>query len=117
MLCLWAINRELEETGEPIAEFCHRDLTDYLKSCEEVENSFYKHLVLEPYTGMFGDANYINTIGSKTMVKPLGETMQMSIKKEKFLQRTSVRPDVKEHEREAGIDEHFMPNDISIGKL
>ena len=107
-LCLWAFNRKLEETHEnfvpgSFAVFCDSERIDYMKSHEGLDDDHYKHLVLETYAGMLGDPNYINTIGSKTVVKPLGAIAGLSMKMEQSLQWTMVRPDVKEHEREVSF--------------
>ena len=44
-LCLWAIGQKLKSTGEhftpgQFAEFCHRELSEYVKSRAEVDDSF-----------------------------------------------------------------------------
>ena len=38
----------------------------------------------------FEDPNYVNTIGSKVVIRPLAETLELSIKKDQLLQRTMV---------------------------
>ena len=96
-LCLWAINQKLEPTGEhsppgQFAEFCHLELSEYVESRAEVDDSFCKHLVINTLSRTFEDANYVNTIGSKVVIKPVGEIMELSLKKEKILQRTMVIP-------------------------
>ena len=40
----------------------------------------------------FEDKNYVNTIGSKVVIKPVGEILELSVKKNKTLQRTMVNP-------------------------
>ena len=82
-LRLWAINRKFVATHESFvpgscAESCHNEEP-------------YKHLALATYTGMFPEANYINTIGSKPVVKPLGASTELSITMNMFLQRAMVR--------------------------
>ena len=89
-LCLWAIDQKLQSTGEQLvpgsfAEFCHRELSEYVQSRAEAEDSFYKHLAINAQSRTFGDANYVNTIGSKVVIKPLGEILQLSVKKEQPL--------------------------------
>lgn len=65
---------------------------------------------VQTYTGMLG-ANYSNTIGSKTVLKPLGGSM------EEFLQRIMVRPEVATREQEARLDEHFTLNNQKEVKM
>ena len=97
-LCLWAIEQKLESTGEhfaqgQFAEFCFQELKEYVQNRAEIDDSFYKHLVINTQSRTFEDANYVNTIGSKVVIKPVGEIMELSVKKEKTLQRTMVIPE------------------------
>ena len=83
-LCLWAIQRKLADTGEKFSDdqfagFCFNELKE-----------FYRHLVINAQSRTFQDPNYVNTFGSKTTVKSVGEMMELSVKKEKTLQRTMV---------------------------
>ena len=94
-LCLWAIDQKLESTGEQFAtgqfaEFCHRELSEYVKSRAEVDGSFHKHLVINTQSPTFEDANYVNTTGSKVVIKPVGEITELSVKKERTLQVCNV---------------------------
>ena len=41
------------------AEFAYKQLEDYV-----VDDSFYKHLVINTQSRTFEDPNYVNTIGS-----------------------------------------------------
>lgn len=60
---------------DSFAAFYHRELRVYVQNRAEVDDKFYKHLVIQTQSRTLGDANYINTIGSKAAIKPLGETM------------------------------------------
>ena len=76
-LCLWAIERKLDITGEKFvpgqfAEFCYQELKEYVKSRGNIDDSFDKHLVINTQSRTFEDPNYVNTIGSK-VIKPVGE--------------------------------------------
>ena len=94
-LCLWAIDQKLESTGEvfvpgQFAEFCHNELKQYVEKRSDLDDSFYKHLVINTQSRTFEDKNYVNTIGSKVVIKPVGEILELSVKKHKTLQRTMV---------------------------
>ena len=96
-LCLWAIEQKLESTGETFAtgqfaEFCYNELKEYVEKRSELDDSFYKHLVINTQSRTFEDKNYVNTIGSKVVIKPAGEIFELSVKKNKTLQRTMVNP-------------------------
>ena len=98
-LCLWAINRKLESTREvfvpgQFAEFCFKELKKYVESRSDLDDSFYKHLVINTQSRTFEDANYVNTIGSKAVIKPVGEILELSVKKNKTLQRTMAQTKV-----------------------
>ena len=99
-LCLWAIDQKLESTGEvfatgQLAEFCYRELKQYVESRADLDDSFYKHLVINTQSRTFEDTNYVNTIGSKVVIKPVGEILELSVKKKnKTLQRTMVQTQV-----------------------
>jgi len=87
----------LASTGETFlpdsfAEFAYKELQDYVQSCSELEDSFYKHLVINTQSRTFEDPNYVNTIGSKVVIKPLAEALELSVKKDLLLQRTMVIP-------------------------
>ena len=87
---------EVGSTGEnfgpgSFAEFCHRELSAYVQSRAEVDDSFYKPRVINTQSCTFDHANYVNTIGSKVVIEPLGEILELSVKK-KILQRTMVIP-------------------------
>ena len=94
-LCLWAIQKKLDETGEKFADdqfsaFCLQELKEYVESRRNLDDEFYKHLVINTQSRTFEDPNYVNTIGSKVTLKSVGEMMELSVKKEKTLQRTMV---------------------------
>ena len=98
-LCLWTIDQELESKGEVLvpgqfAESCHRELTEYVQSRAEVGDSFYNHLVIKTQSRTFQDKNYVNTSGSKVVIKSVAGIMQLSVKKEQDLKRTMVIPQV-----------------------
>ena len=96
-LCLWAIDQKLESTGEvfapgQFAEFCYNELKQYVEKRADLDDSFYKHLVINTQARTFEGTNYVNTIGSKVVIKPVGEILELSVKKNKTLQRTMVQP-------------------------
>ena len=69
-LCLWAVDRKLEETYEKpapgtFAEFALNELRQYVERRSEFDDDFYKHLVINTQTHTFEDVNYVNSIGSK----------------------------------------------------
>ena len=95
-LCLWAIEQKLESTGEvfapgQFAEYCYNELKQYVNERAHLDDSFYKHLVINTQSRTFEDKNYVNTIGSKVVIKPVGEILELSVKKNKTLQRTMVQ--------------------------
>ena len=95
-LCLWAIEQKLESTGEvfvpgQFAEYCYNELKQYVEERAHLDDSFYKHLVINTQSRTFEDKNYVNTIGSKVVIKPVGEILELSVKKNKTLQRTMVQ--------------------------
>ena len=97
-LCLWAVERKLADTYEKLvpgsfAEFAFNELKDYVESKAELQDNFYKHLVINTQTRTFEDPNYVNTIGSKVVIRPLAETLELSIKKNQQLQRIMVQTD------------------------
>ena len=97
-LCLWAVERKLEATYEKplvdtFADFALKELQDYMKGRSELDDNFYKHLVINTQTRTFEDVNYVNTIGSKVVIRPLAEAFELSVKKDLQLQRTMVQVD------------------------
>ena len=95
-LCLWAIEQKLGSTGEvfvpgQFAEYCFNELKQYVNERAHLDDSFYKHLVINTQSRTFEDKNYVNTIGSKVVIKPVGEILELSVKKNKNLQRTMVQ--------------------------
>ena len=94
-LCLWAVERKLESTYEKaapgtFAEFALKELKQYVESRSELHDDFYKHLVINTQTRTFEDVNYVNSIGSKVVIRPLAEAFEISAKKDLQLQRTVV---------------------------
>ena len=95
-LCLWAIDQKLDSTGEvfapgQFAKYCYNELKQYVNERAHLDDSFYKHLVINTQSRTFEDKNYVNTIGSKVVIKPVGEILELSVKKNKTLQRTMVQ--------------------------
>ena len=75
------------------AEFALNQLQQYIAGRSEIDDDFYKHLVINTQTRNFEDANYVNSIGSKVVIRPLAETFEISAKKDIQLQRTVVWQD------------------------
>ena len=78
-LCLWAIERKLKETDEKpppgsFAEFVLNQLRKYIEGRSAIDDDYYKHLVINTQSRTFEDANYVNSIGSKVVIRPLSET-------------------------------------------
>ena len=97
--CFWAVERKLAETHENLipgtfAEYVFNELKDYVESRSELQDNFYKHLVINAQTRTFADPNSVSTIGSKVVIRPLAETLELSIKKDQQLQRTMVHMDL-----------------------
>ena len=100
-LCLLAIDQKLESTGEvfatgQFAEFCYNELKQYVEKRSDLDDSFCKHLVLNTQSRTFEDKNYVNTIGSTVVIKPVGEILELSVKENKTLQRTMVNPQLEQ---------------------
>ena len=94
-LCFWAVERKLAETNEPLvpgtfADFAFGELKQCLESRTHIQDNFYKHLVINTQTRTFEDTNYVNSMGSKVVIRPLAETLELSVKKNQQLQRTLV---------------------------
>ena len=66
-------------------------MKQYVNERAHLDDSFYKHLVINTQSRTFEDKNYVNTIGSKVSIKPVGEILELSVKKMKTLQRTMVQ--------------------------
>ena len=66
------------------------ELKQYVEKRSDLDDRFYKHLVINTQPRTFEDTNYVNTIGSKVVIKPVGEILELSLKKNKTLQRTMV---------------------------
>ena len=98
-LCLWAVERKLKETYEKpppgsFAEFALNQLRQYIEGRSKIDDDYYKHLVINTQSRTFEDANYVNSIGSKVVIRPLAETLEFSAKKDLQLQRTVVWKDL-----------------------
>ena len=98
-LCLWAVERKLKETYEKpppgsFAEFALNQLRQYIEGRSKIDDDYYKHLVINTQSRTFEDANYVNSIGSKVVIRPLAETFEISAKKDLQLQRTVVWKDL-----------------------
>ena len=79
-MCLWAMDQKLEFTGEhftpgQVAEFCYRELKEYVEGRNEVDDSLYQNLVTNAQSRTFEDETYVNSVGSKVVIKPIGETL------------------------------------------
>ena len=86
-LCLWAVERKLKETDEKpppgsFAEFVLNQLRQYIEGRSTIDDDYYKHLVINTQSRTFEDANYVNSIGSKVVIRPLSETLEFSAKKD-----------------------------------
>ena len=91
-MCLWAMDQKLESTRErfipgQFAEFCYRELKEYVEGRNEVDDSLYQNLVTNTQSRTFEDETYVNNIGSKVVIKPIGEVVEGLLKKERTLQR------------------------------
>ena len=98
-LCLWAVERKLKDVHEKpppgsFAEFALNELRQYVEGRSEMNEDFYKHLVINTQSRTFEDAHYVNSIGSKVVIRPLVETFEISAKKDLQLQRTVVWQDL-----------------------
>ena len=98
-LCLWAVERKLKDVHEKpppgsFAEFPLNELRQYVEERSEIDGDFYKHLVINTQTRTFEDVNYVNSIGSKVVIRPFAETFEISAKKDLQLQRTVVWQDL-----------------------
>ena len=98
-LCLWAVERKLKEVYEKpppgsFAEFALNELRQYIEGRSVMDEDFYKHLVINTQSRTFEDANYVNSIGSKVVIRPLAETFEISAKKDLQLQRTVAWQDL-----------------------
>ena len=52
-----------------------------MKERSAIDDDYYKHLVINTQSRTFEDANYVNSIGSKVVIRPLSETLEFSAKK------------------------------------
>ena len=91
-MCLWAIDQKLESTKErfspgQFAEFCYHEMKEYVEGRNEVDDSLCQNLVINTQSRTFEDETYVNTIGSKVVIKPIGEVGERVLKKERTLQR------------------------------
>ncbi len=116
-LCLWAIQKKLEATGErfakgQFAEFCLQELKEYIDSRSHLDDSLYRHLLIDIQSRTFQDSNYVNTIGSKVVIKPVGEMMELSVKKNKILQGTMVF-----HQPEKATSSQVTSGDLPTGEI
>ena len=95
--CLWAVERKLTQTHETLArgtfaEFVYKELKEYVDSRSHLQDDFCKHLVINKQTRTFEDPNYVNTIGSKVVIRPLAETWELSVEEDQLSQRRMVQP-------------------------
>ena len=113
-LCLWAIERKLKETDEKpppgsFAEFVLNQLRKYIEGRSAIDDDYYKHLVINTQSRTFEDANYVNSIGSKVVIRPLSETLEFSAKKDLQLQRTVMWKDLPSPSQDA-MDTGDLPS-------
>ena len=113
-LCLWAVERKLQETYEKpppgsFAEFALNQLRQYIEGRSKIDDDYYKHLVINTQSRTFEDANYVNSIGSKVVIRPLADTFEISAKKDVQLQRTVVWKDLPSASQDA-MDTGDLPS-------
>ena len=116
-LCLWAVERKLKETYEKpppgsFAEFALNQLRQYIEGRSKIDDDYYKHLVINTQSRTFEDANYVNSIGSKVVIRPLDETLEFSAKKDLQLQRTVVWKDLPSASQDAMDTGDLPPGEI-----
>ena len=114
-LCLWAIGQKLESTGEDFApgqfaEFCYNELKQYVEKRADLDDSFYKYLVINAQSRTFEDTNYVNAIGSKVVIKSVGEIFELSVKKNQTLQRTLVNPQPEQASSAMEVESGDLPS-------
>ena len=114
-LCLWAIGQKLESTGEDFApgqfaEFCYNELKQYVEKRADLDDSFYKNLVINTQSRTFEDTNYVNAIGSKVVIKSVGEIFELSVKKNQTLQRTLVNPQPEQASSAMEVESGDLPS-------
>ena len=115
-LCLWAVDQKLLQTHEilvrdTLAEFAYNELKEYVEGRSTLHNDFYKHLAINTQTRTFEDPNYVNTFGSKVVIRPLAETLELFVKKDKLLQRTMV------HTTDPASASQDVSGDLSSGEI
>ena len=120
-LCLWAVDRKLESTYEKpapgtFAGFALKELRQYAESRSDLHDDFYKRLVINTQTRTFEDVNYVNSIGSKVVIRPLAETFEISAKKDLQLQRTIVLLDPASASKDAMATGDSPPGEIPEAK-
>ena len=113
-LCLWAVERKLKETYEKpppgsFAEFALNQRRQYIEGRSKIDDDYYKHLVINTQSRTFEDANYVNSIGSKVVIRPLAETLEFSAKKDLQLQRTVMWKDLPSASQDA-MDTGDLPS-------
>ena len=108
------MERKLQETFEKpppgsFAEFALKQLRQYIEERSKIDDDYYKHLVINTQSRTFEDANYVNSIGSKVVIRPLAETFEISAKKDLQLQRTVVWKDLPSASQDA-MDTGDLPS-------
>ena len=114
---MWAVERKLQETYEKpppgsFAEFALNQLRQYIEGRSKIDDDYYKHLVINTESRTFEDANYVNSIGSKVVIRPLAETFEISAKKDVQLQRTVVWKDLPSSSQDAMDTGDLPPGEI-----
>ena len=60
----------------------------------------------------FEDANYVNTVESKVVIKPLGEVMELSVRQDQLLQRTTLIPTAEQDPSIQDVTGDLPPGEI-----
>ena len=98
------------------AEFALNELRQYVEGRSELDDDFYKHLVINTQTCTFEDVNYVNSIGLKVVIRPLAETFEISAKEGLQLQRTVVFLDPASASQDAIATGDSPPGEIPEAK-
>ena len=92
------------------------ELRQYAARRSELDDDFYKHLVINTQTRTFEDVNYVSSIGSKVVIRPLAEAFEISAKKDLQLQRTVVYLDPPSASQDAMDTGDSPPGEIPESK-
>ena len=72
--------------------------------------------MINTQTRTFEDLNYVNSIGSTVVIRPLAETFELSVKKDLQLQRTMVQVDPASASQDAIATRDSPPGEIPEAK-